>query len=81
MLEMITIAFVASVAAVIVSFYFFKCAEVFMISNFFVSIKINIGAARLILPVLVGIAEAMVCSIVPRLYAANIKVTDALRFE
>lgn len=81
MLEMITIAFVASVAAVIVSFYLCKIAEVFMISNFFVSFKISAGAAQLILPVLVGIAEAIVCSIVPGLYAANIKVTDALKFE
>lgn len=35
----------------------------------------------IIAPLLVGIFEAVVCCIVPSLYAAEIKVTDSLRFE
>ena len=80
-LEMIIIAFIASAAAVATSFYACKIAEIFMVSNLFISFKIRVSAAQLILPVLVGIAEAIVCSIIPSLYAANIKVTDALKFE
>lgn len=80
-LEMIIIAFAASAAAVPTSFYVCKIAEIFMVSTLFISFRIRVGAAQLILPVLVGIAEAIVCSIIPSLYAANIKVTDALKFE
>lgn len=80
-LEMIIIAFIASAAAVATSFYACKIAEIFMVSNLFISFKIRVSAAQLILPVLVGIVEAIVCSIIPSPYAANIKVTDALKFE
>ena len=80
-LEMIIIAFAVSAAAVATSFYVCKIAEIFMVSTLFISFKIRVSAAQLILPVLLGIAEAIACSIIPSLYAANIKVTDALKFE
>ena len=41
----------------------------------------KITPQMIIAPLLVGIFEAVVCCIVPSLYAAEIKVTDSLRFE
>ena len=79
--EMVSIAFIVSVFAVCLSFYACKVAESFLLSDLFISFNINISVNQLALPVLVGILEAFLCSFFPSLYAANIKVTEALRFE
>lgn len=79
--ENVIVSFFASVVAVIVSFYACKIVEVFVFPELFVEIKIHVRAYQLIMPVLVGVIEAFVCSLIPAIYAANIKATDALKFE
>lgn len=79
--EMIIIAFLISVIAVSTSYYLCKFAENFIASSLNGFFRISIPLQQLLLPIFVGVLEAMLSSIVPSLYAASIKVTDALRFE
>ena len=79
--EMVSIAFLVSVFAVCLSFYACKAAEGYLTSKLFMFFKIEISMHQMALPVLIGTLEAFLCSIIPSLYAAKIKVTDALRFE
>jgi putative ABC transport system permease protein len=79
--ETVIIAFFVSIFAVLVSFYACKLAEGYLASQLFMSFTVYASAAQLILPLFVGVLEAVICSIVPSLYAAKIKVTDSLRFE
>lgn len=78
---MLVIAFFVSVTAVCLSYYACKAAESYLARQLFLNFKIKISSLRLLLPVLIGMLEAVLCSIIPSLYAANIKVTDSLRFE
>lgn len=79
--EMLIIAFFVSIVAVCLAYYCCRGAEIYLASNLFISFKVSIPLYQLALPVVVGLTEAMLSSIVPSIYAANIKVTDALRFE
>lgn len=79
--EMVSIAFIVSVFAVCLSFYACKLAEWYLLSNLFILLDVTVSVYQVALPVLVGTLEAFLCSILPSLYAASIKTTDALRFE
>lgn len=79
--EMISVAFMISVFAVCLSYYACKAAEGYLVSSLYISFNISVTLNQLALPVLVGTLEAFICSIIPGFFAANIKVTDALRFE
>lgn len=79
--EMIIIAFWVSIFAVCISFLVCKFAENYLTSKLYMSFSISVSTKQLILPVLVGIIEAIVCSIFPSLYASQIKVTESLKFE
>ncbi len=80
-LESVTVAFAASAAASVTAFYAATASESFLSSYLMNSLRISMAPQKLMIPILAGILEAVACSIVPALYAANIKVTDALRFE
>lgn len=47
----------------------------------FIYYVVKVEISHLILPIAVGIMEAMICSLIPGIYAAGIKVADSLRFE
>ena len=79
--EMVAISFIVSIFAVCLSFYCCKFAEGYLATQLFISFIINVSWQQLILPIIVGVMEAVFCSIIPSLYAAKIKVTDSLRFE
>lgn len=79
--EMIIIAVFASLLAIGLSIVTCKLLETFLIEILYMTFSVNITPQMIIAPLLVGIFEAVVCCIVPSLYAAEIKVTDSLRFE
>lgn len=79
--EMLIIAFFVSVTAVCLAYYCCKGAEIYLADKLFISFKVNVSLYKLALPVAVGLIEALFSSFVPSIYAANIKVTDSLRFE
>jgi putative ABC transport system permease protein len=81
MFEMLFIALLASVAAVAASLLACRLAEGYLTEQLFFSFSVVLSPGQLLLPLLVGMLEAALCSILPSLYAANIKVTDSLRFE
>ena len=81
MFEMVVIAFIVSIFAVCSSYLCCKLAEEYLARNLFLSFKVQVSNAQLILPLLVGVTEAVTCSFIPSLYAASIKVTDSLKFE
>jgi len=81
MVEMVIIAFVASFLAVFTSLIFSKIIQVYIRENMFIYYVVKVEISRLILPIAVGIMEAMICSLIPGIYAAGIKVADSLRFE
>ncbi len=81
MFETVIIAFVTSVLSVFIAFMACRILEgrisAGMQSLFYVHVKFS----TLLLPVFMGVLEAILCSIIPSVYGAKIKVTDALRFE
>jgi len=79
--EMVFIAFFVSLFAVCISFYVCKFSEGYLSSKLFILFTVRVTTEQLVLPVFWGVLEAVLCSIVPSLYAANIKVTDSLKFE
>lgn len=79
--EMVVIAALVSVVSVSLSYYFCRFAENYLASRMYFSFRIHVPAHQLLLPVIVGVLEAVLSSIIPSFYAARVKVTDALRFE
>lgn len=79
--EMIIIGFIASLLAVFLSVISCKLLENYLTESLYMPFSTQISFDILVLPLLVGILESVVCSILPSLYAAKIKVTDSLRFE
>jgi len=79
--EMVVIAFFSSIVAVCLSFFACKFAENYLTTQLYMAFTVSVPLAQLALPILIGIIEVIICSIIPSLYAANIKVTDSLRFE
>ncbi len=81
MVEMVIIAFIASFLAVFTSLIFSKLIEIYIREKMFIYYVVKVEISRLILPIAVGIMESMICSLIPGIYAAGIKVADSLRFE
>lgn len=79
--EMVSLAFLTATIATCFSILLSKALSVYLYENLYVVFPITLGAPYLLLPILIGVLEAVLCSIPPSLYAARIKVTDALRFE
>ncbi len=79
--EMVIIALIASVLAVLFSVISCVLLENFLTESLYMAFSTEISFDLLILPLFIGVFEAVVCSIIPSLYAAKIKVTDSLRFE
>lgn len=79
--EMVIIALFASIFAVLLSFVSCKLLGNYLIESLYMPFSVEISIELLLLPLLIGVLEAVICSIVPSLYAAKIKVTDSLRFE
>lgn len=79
--EMVSVAFITSIIATCIAVLLSKVASSYLYNKMYIIFPISVQAQHLILPVLIGILEAVLCSIVPSLYAAKIKVTEALRFE
>lgn len=79
--ELVFISFIVSVFSVCVSFYFCKFIEGFLTSQLFIAFTVSVSIQQLLLPIFVGVLEAVFCSMIPSFYASNIKVTDSLRFE
>lgn len=79
--EMVSIAFIASVIATCLAVLSSKVASSYLYNKMYIIFPISVQAQHLILPVLVGVLESVLCSFAPSLYAAKIKVTEALRFE
>lgn len=79
--EMVIIALIASVVAVLFSVISCVLLENFLTESLYMAFSTEISFDLLILPLFIGVFEAVVCSIIPSLYAAKIKVTDSLRFE
>ena len=79
--ELVFISFIVSIFSVCISFLFCKLIEGFLSSQLFMAFTVSVSIHQLLLPVLVGVLEAMLCSIIPSFYASNIKVTSSLRFE
>lgn len=79
--ETVIIAFLASSLATILSCIVCKILENLLASELYLSLTIEYSIENILMPILVGVSEAIMCSIVPSIYAANIKVTDALKFE
>ena len=79
--EMIIIAVFASLLAVALSIITCKLLEAFLIEILYMSFSVEINFQIIITPLVVGVFEAVICCIIPSLYAAKIKVTDSLRFE
>lgn len=80
-LEIVLLAAVVSVVAVCLAYYACKAAELYATRKLLMDFSIRIPTYKLLLPVFVGMLEAFICSILPAVYAANISVTKALRFE
>lgn len=79
--EMIIIAVFASLLAVALSVLTCKLLEAFLVEILYTAFSVNVTLQIIITPLIVGVFEAVVCCIIPSLYAAEIKVTDSLRFE
>ena len=79
--EMIWISFISSIVATCVSVILSKAISTYFYEELYIIFPISIEVKHLVLPILVGVLEAVLCSIAPSLYAARIKVTEALRFE
>lgn len=79
--EMVWIAFISSVVATCFSVIISRVISTYLYEELHIVFPISIGVTQLVLPILGGVLEAILCSIVPSLYAARIKVTEALRFE
>jgi putative ABC transport system permease protein len=79
--ELVIIAFFVSIFAVCVSFFACKFIETYLTTRLFIPFSISVTNGQLLLPIFAGVILAAICGIVPSLYAASIKVTDALRFE
>lgn len=79
--EMVIVATVVSIFAVCLSFFACKLTETYLTNQLFIPFSVSVSLQQLLLPVLIGVIEAIICSIIPSLYAAKIKVTDSLKFE
>ena len=79
--EMIIISAVASVFAIALSLFLSKIAETFINTRLFVPFVLDISPLQLLSPLLVGLLVTLVCASIPCIYAARIKVTEALKFE
>jgi len=79
--EMVIIAFIVSVIAVCTSFFVCKLMESYLTTHLYMSFIVSVPLTQLALPVFVGVIQVIICCIIPSLYAANIKVTDSLKFE
>lgn len=79
--EMVSIALITSMVATCFSVLIVRMLSMYLYESLYIIFPMSIETRHLLLPILVGVLEAVVCSVPPSLYAAKIEVTDALRFE
>lgn len=80
-LEIVLLSAVVSVVAVCTAYFACRAAQLIISRSYAADFRIIVPTVKLLLPALVGVLEAFICSILPAVYAARISVTDALRFE
>lgn len=81
MLEMLIIAIVSSSIAILTAMYLCYFIQPILWDKFYIIFTIKLTLQSTLLPFLLGVSEAMICGIIPSLYAVNIKVTNSLKFE
>jgi putative ABC transport system permease protein len=79
--EVAVIALPVSVLSVAVSYGFCLLIKDYLVNTMFVPFIIWAPLEHLLLPIFLGVLVALVCSIIPSVYASSIKVTDSLRFD
>ena len=79
--EMVFIGFLTSLVATCLSIILAKVISLYLYEKMMINFPICIEMRHMLLPILLGVLEAVICSIPPGLYAAKIEVTKALRFE
>lgn len=79
--EVSLVAMFASVFAVGTAYLLCSMASVVLLSKLFISFPIHVTNAKLLLPVILGMLEAIICGMIPGIYGARITITKALKFE
>lgn len=79
--EVSLIATIASVFAVGIAYLSCSVVSTVLLSKLYISFPIHVANEKLLLPVLVGILEAIICGVIPGIYGAHITVTAALKFD
>jgi putative ABC transport system permease protein len=79
--EVVLIALPVSALSILASYGSCLLIKDYLTNTMFVPFIIWTPVDQLLLPLLIGILEALVCSIIPSIYASSIKVTDSLRFD
>lgn len=79
--EMVFIALFTSVIATCCGVILCKLISLYLYEYHYIIFPLAVGVQQLLLPIMVGVLEAVLCSIVPSFYASKIEVTEALRFE
>ena len=80
-IEMLIIAFFSSGLAIMLSLFIGRIVEVILDQKYFISFAFKPTVSNILQPFILGVTEALLCGIIPSLYAANIKVTNSLKFE
>ncbi len=81
MFETVIIAFISSIISVFLAFIVCKFFEPFFSTRLLAVFKLHVNYNSLLLPIAIGILEAVLCSCLPSIYGSRIKVTSALKFE
>ena len=79
--EMMLISVIVSFFAAFCAFMCCKFLEGFISEKLFILFTVRVGLADFLSPILLGVLETMVSSLIPGIYASSIKVTEALKFE
>lgn len=79
--EIIIIAFITSIISAGITYIGCRIVTYELLSRFCIYFPIRISTIRLLLPVGIGVTEALICSLIPGVFASRIRITKALRFE
>lgn len=80
-LEIVVIAFITSIISAGITYIGCRIVTYELLSRFCVYFPIRISTIRLLLPVGIGVTEALICSLIPGVFASRVRITKALRFE